>query len=852
MRSKKVSTKPNQDENGICEGNFSGHVSPGQAQAETQSKEEKIERTMVVQLGSDADRTISLPMDGGIDRTIAMPLNTETVKTTGASAEDRADRTIMLSAENKVCKIENTGRTAIQAREVDGGKGVTRKTRVTRLLSHFTGSIKRDVGEIIEHDDKKTQIHAISGFEKQELSNPETDLELRYERVRAVASGMRTDYSIGRDLSLERSAGIHSLRENSLLDGEERDLFIREAEISAQLDHPAILPVYGIYTDYRGGVHVAHKVMEGSNILDYIVRICAQYRVNGVQHFDERKSQRARIEIFLNICNGIEYAHSQNIMHCNLHPKNIYIGEYHEVYISSWGYARPIKNPAGKKYPLPPVRDKLYAAPETMNGDTSKIDERMDVYLLGMILFEMATLQKPFSNYPQDEAANKIRNGEVPSVEHRFRYPIDTELKLIIQKAIAAEPAKRYESVTKLAEDLRNYLENKEISLCKKSLSKRYSKFISEHQALFFGGIMLFYALLAGFILLNIYEQKRHVDEIYMKEKVMVDAQGPCISTAASLNLQLDKFRLMLSSLSRDISYLLENKDLQGKSEESKNQVAEGLAPSHSAFYGGNVDFTRLELIPGIDQEESGAAGQDETQKKMQERLNYLLPVLLQCEMSSPWNASNEKRTIKEQVSIFLTEGCPVYRFAIMLDGAGNYLYPYTESTDETVLALLLSEQKPGSINVESEKWFKPKEVTNHSLKNKLYASSMAMPIYGANQKETGTVVLQISSIHLSNILDHTANRKRGLTMQYLLEEDGSILYQKAVSEQVLQVPKTPEHLPETILQEMLRTESGAILRTIDGVRYLYCYRKLNNQWYYVEKIDLAIYMNPIQRKEEK
>lgn len=136
--------------------------------------------------------------------------------------------------------------------------------------------------------------------------------------------------------------------------------------MTAQLDHPAIVPIYSLKSDGENGLHLAMKMINGITLKDYLKQVATHYRLDGVRAFDEEKSLRNRLEIFLKACDALEYAHSRNIMHRDLKPENIMTGEYHETYIMDWGIARPIlPQPEGASVLAGTPQ---YLAPEAIRG----------------------------------------------------------------------------------------------------------------------------------------------------------------------------------------------------------------------------------------------------------------------------------------------------------------------------------------------------------------------------------------------------------------------------------------------------------------------------------------------------
>ena len=195
------------------------------------------------------DRTMVMETDQ-VDRTMVM--SEDSPDRTMVMSEESIDQTIVLSPENGITRVSS------DTTQTVSGKNRTRIQRIlhspTSILSTLTGTGtgKRDVGAEIEGHDHHRERAEVG--HQEEAQAHLTDLEDRFEIERKLAEGGRYVVSIGEDIGLEREVAIYSLRDEKLLDPSERASFIAEAEISAQLDHPSVLPVYSVNRDYRGGL----------------------------------------------------------------------------------------------------------------------------------------------------------------------------------------------------------------------------------------------------------------------------------------------------------------------------------------------------------------------------------------------------------------------------------------------------------------------------------------------------------------------------------------------------------------------------------------------------------------------
>lgn len=253
--------------------------------------------------------------------------------------------------------------------------------------------------------------------------------------------------------------------------------FIAEAKLNAQLDHPAIVPLYSLDSDSRNGLHLAMQLINGITLKEYLHR--SRERQSKLHYGQRRYNQllKERLEIFLHICDAIEYSHSRHIIHCDLKPDNIMIGRYGEVYVMDWGIACLEGTCRKERVEGTPS----YMAPESLCD--GQMAQRTDIFALGMILNEIATLRRPVFGNDSKEIILRICNGEFePSTPLDPKRKISPALQAIIEKARAVDPAQRYQSVKLLAADVRHLLFNEEVKACPDSPLQKLVRLMYQHR----------------------------------------------------------------------------------------------------------------------------------------------------------------------------------------------------------------------------------------------------------------------------------------------------------------------------------------------------------------------------------
>ena len=289
-------------------------------------------------------------------------------------------------------------------------------------------------------------------------------VERQYKFCEKIAEGGQGAVKKAIDKLFHRIVAVKSLHDNIKEQDDVRTSFIDEAEITAQLDHPSIVPVYGLYSDDTHGLHLAMKLINGQTLRKFLDTLAEQYEAHFKANIAmrEHKMLRQRLEVFLKICDAMTYAHSKHIIHRDLKPENVMIGRFNETYIMDWGIARKLEN--GTSYtPTTISGTPRYIPPELLNKQP--IDRRSDIYLLGLILFEIVFLKKAYPQRQAEDAIRAAKEGEIAPLKHAFGISIDRDLKAIVAKALAFNPADRYSSVARMAEDIRNYMNDEAVSV---------------------------------------------------------------------------------------------------------------------------------------------------------------------------------------------------------------------------------------------------------------------------------------------------------------------------------------------------------------------------------------------------
>lgn len=335
----------------------------------------------------------------------------------------------------------------------------------------------------------------------------------RYRNLWPLGRGSLGVVTVTYDERMHRKIAVKRIQPHLVNDKEARRRFLREAQITGQLEHPDIVPVYDMET--AGEPFYTMRLVRGKTLGDLI----AEYHTHRQAGTHSRRELQDLLGMFVRICQAVAFAHSRGVVHRDLKPANIIIGEFGEVFVLDWGLAKILAGKCDSSMENIPsiVEDftdlaqtagilgtPLYMSPEQAEGSSELVSPASDIYSLGAILFEIITGESPharFKNEKQGDFLRKIILGKLPSaksIEKRAPAP----LAAICDYALQRLPANRYSSAAELGEDVASFLGDGKVSVYREPTLQHIARWTVRHRTLtqVFTGLILGVVLLAAIL----------------------------------------------------------------------------------------------------------------------------------------------------------------------------------------------------------------------------------------------------------------------------------------------------------------------------------------------------------------
>jgi serine/threonine-protein kinase len=369
-----------------------------------------------------------------------------------------------------------------------------------------------------------------------------TSSGLRFRILRSLARGGLGEVFVARDEELRREVALKAIRDHYAGNAESRYRFQLEAEITGRLEHPGIIPVYGLGTDHHGRPFYAMRLIRGESMQHAIAQFFKDEKEEPGREHDTRQrglALRALLRRFVDVCNAIAYAHSRGVLHRDLKPSNVMLGPYGETLVVDWGLAKPVGRPEsepaveiGTLRPesarasdstLPGARlgTPSFMSPEQAAGAIDQLGPASDVYSLGATLYAILTGRPPFEDPDVFTTLQRVQQGDFLPPRHVNRLT-PPALDAICCKAMALRMEDRYASPRALADDIERWLADEAVLVYREPLVLRLARWGRRHRSLVAAAAVLVTtatgALAVSTFLIGREAQRREVQRIRADE----------------------------------------------------------------------------------------------------------------------------------------------------------------------------------------------------------------------------------------------------------------------------------------------------------------------------------------------
>lgn len=384
------------------------------------------------------------------------------------------------------------------------------------------------------------------------------------------------------DSHLNREVAYKELRPDRATDREFMSMFLHEAQVTGQLEHPNIVPVYELGGDTSDDrPYYTMKYVRGGTLTESI----DEYQQRRAAGHANRIELHRMLAIFLDVCQAVRYAHSRGVLHRDLKPDNVMVGNYGEVLVVDWGLAKVM---GISDTDLPAVQisrsERLftevgarkgtpaYWAPEQAEGRSDLVDVRTDIYGLGGILFQILTGKIPHPEF--DEDSSQSSRGMETQNPCEVEPSVPSSLAAICVKAMSAQRSHRYSNVDDMVSDVERWRVDEPVSAYRESLSERTIRMLRRNW------IATLVTIVGAFVVVLVLSALHFNSEA--SRKAIVAREIDTLSEFA--NSQEAKLMARINVLRQDVAFLSTLDELPPVLRDPKPQDAKEMATLTQVF----------------------------------------------------------------------------------------------------------------------------------------------------------------------------------------------------------------------------------------------------------------------------
>jgi len=386
--------------------------------------------------------------------------------------------------------------------------------------------------------------------------------------------------------------------------------FTDEAQLTGQLDHPGIIPVYDMGRDDDGRLYFTMRLVKGRT-LEEIFELVRDGR--------EGWTVTRAIGVLQKVCEAMGFAHQRGVVHRDLKPANVMVGRFGETYVMDWGLAKivdekdagqPVSHPSPQTVLTSARKDEAsrgagletlegdvmgtpaYMALEQARGEVHRVGPRSDVYSVGAMLYHLLSGHPPYR--PANDRASgreildRLYTGPPPAVETQADAP--AELCAICERAMGRQPEERYGTMLEVAEDLQAFVENRVVQAYRQGAVVEFKKWVQRNRAIAASLAVIFVLIVAGLGAVSLI-QTRARDAVEDKNRELA---------ASNIELEAERKRTTEARdrAERNQALAVENERIARASEEEAlwQSYVGNISGAHAALEVGSASEARRRL----------------------------------------------------------------------------------------------------------------------------------------------------------------------------------------------------------------------------------------------------------------
>lgn len=331
---------------------------------------------------------------------------------------------------------------------------------------------------------------------------PAGDVTMRFQVLRPHAEGGLGRVLLARDAELPREVALKEIKPKHAKSASNRARFVLEAQVTGGLEHPGIVPVYGLGHYEDGRPYYAMRFIRGQSLKEAIAEFHAPHGPGAKPH-TRALALRELLERFLMVCNAIDYAHSRGVLHRDLKPANVMLGSFGETLVVDWGLAKtvgqrdmaaPNHEQSTLETALVPTTDSgtetrlgtvigtpAYMSPEQARGDLDQLGPASDIYSLGGTLYHLLAGRPPYDGRDINSVLQQVRIGALKP-PRLWRKEIPPALEAVCLKAMAQQPEERYATARDLANEIRRWMADEPVTAYREPWTVRAGRWARRHR----------------------------------------------------------------------------------------------------------------------------------------------------------------------------------------------------------------------------------------------------------------------------------------------------------------------------------------------------------------------------------